>query len=214
MVQVLVVDDHQVLVDGIRALLSDVPDITVAASAGSGEEALEQMERRPVDVVLLDIGLPGMDGITTCGRIMSAWPRTRVIALSMHDGHHMISLMLENGAKGYLMKDVGRDELLDAIRTVHGGGTFLSRHATEVVVAGLREPTHQGAAPPDRELTEREREVLGLIADERTTTEIADALKISVNTVETHRRHLLEKLGVRNSAGLVRVALREGLLDR
>ena len=214
--RVFVVDDHQVLVDGIRALLGSAEDVSFTGAAYSGEEALERLEGTAADVVLLDIGLPGMDGLDTCAAIKGRWPELKVIALSMHDGHHMISGMLERGASGYLLKNVGREELLEAITTVCNGGTHLSSQATDVLVEGLRNQ-EQASGDHGREpivLTEREQEVLMLIADEHTTSEIADRLGISVNTVESHRRHLLEKLGARNSAGLIRNAMRSGLLGR
>jgi DNA-binding NarL/FixJ family response regulator len=130
----------------------------------------------------------------------------------MHDGHHMISGMLERGASGYLLKNVGRAELIEAIRTVHAGGTHLSRQATEVLIDGLRQPQVHKEERNLIELTQREMDVLKLIVEELTTEEIGATLGISRSTVETHRRHLMEKLGARNSAGLVRIAMERGLL--
>ncbi|MDX9749763.1 MAG: response regulator transcription factor [Flavobacteriales bacterium] len=214
MITVLVVDDHQMMVEGITALLAGVHDITIQGSALTGEEALEALARKPARVVLLDIGLPGMDGLDTCAVIRERWPATKVLAVSMHDGHHMISGMLERGASGYVLKNVGREELIEAIRAVDAGGTHLSRRVTEVLIEGPRTPPPAPPSLPPVEITERESEVLGLVAKELTTAEIARQLKIGVSTVETHRRKLMEKLGARNSAGLVRIALERGLVDQ
>lgn len=212
MITVLVVDDHRMMVEGITALLAGVRDITIQGYALSGEEALEVLAKRPARVVLLDIGLPGMDGLDTCAMIRECWPDTKVLGLSMHDGHHMISGMLEHGASGYILKNVGREELIEAIRAVDGGGTHLSRRATEVLIDGARIPAPLPPLPPPVEITVREGEVLALIVRERTTAEIARQLRLGASTVETHRRKLMEKLGARNSAGLVRIALERGLV--
>lgn len=211
MIHILHVDDHQVLLDGVGALLAKVPDMRVVAIAHNGVEALDVVRGTPVDVVLLDINMPVMDGLAACKAIKAEWPQVKVIAMSMHGEGRLVKAMLDQGANGYLLKNCGGDELLEAIRTVHKGGMWLSREATSNLVQAMRNPEH-AAKRPTEDITPRETDVLRLIAAERTTDEIAEDLGISVNTVESHRRQLLQKLGARNSAGLVRIAMESGLL--
>ena len=209
---ILLVDDHQVLLDGIAALLATVPGMRVAAIAHNGLETLEALRHAPSHVVLLDINMPVMDGLETCAAIKAEFPTVQVIAMSMHGEGRLVEAMLAKGASGYLIKNCGGDELVEAIRTVHGGGTWLSREVTGNLVEAMRAPKSATKRPVE-EITARERDVLRLIVKERTTAEIATELGITVNTVESHRRQLLQKLGARNSAGLVRIALEMGLLE-
>ena len=211
MIHILLVDDHQVLLDGVAALLAKVPEMHVVAIAHNGVEALAVVRSMPVDVVLLDINMPVMDGLATCEAIKDEWPHVKVIAMSMHGEGRLVKAMLDKGANGYLLKNCGGDELLEAIRTVHEGGMWLSREATGNMVQAMR-TSERAAKRPTADITARETDVLLLIAAERTTDEIAQDLGITVNTVESHRRQLLQKLGARNSAGLVRIAMETGLL--
>lgn len=212
MIRILLVDDHQVLLDGVSALLGQSPDMRVVAIAHNGKEALASVRETSVNVVLLDINMPVMDGIAACKAIKAEHPDVKVIAMSMHGEGRLVKAMLDQGANGYLLKNCGGDELLEAVRTVHEGGMWLSREATGNLVEAMRTPAVSTKRPVE-EITAREAEVLRLIAAERTTDEIARDLGISVNTVESHRRQLLQKLGARNSAGLVRIAIEAGLLD-
>ncbi len=212
MIRILLVDDHQMMLDGIAALLAQAPGIRVVATAHHGKEALAAIRNASVDVVLLDINMPVMDGLTACKAIKAERPGVKVIAMSMHGEGRLVKAMLDQGANGYLLKNCGGDELLEAIRTVHGDGMWLSREATGNLVEAMRTPAGSAKRPLE-DITTREAEVLRLIAAERTTDEIARELGISVNTVESHRRQLLQKLGARNSAGLVRIAMEAGLLD-
>lgn len=213
MIRLLLTDDHQVLLDGVKALIGQEADMQVVGEALNGQEALDRLKELEADVVLLDVNMPVMDGLAACEAIDKNHPSTKVIAMSMYGEGRMVQAMLNKGAKGYLLKSCGRDELLEAIRTVNAGGTWLSRPAMDDLVKVMHDPIKPSATGIE-ELTDRELEVLRSIADELTTTEIADRLKITVNTVESHRRNLLAKLGVRNSAGLVRKALAQGLIDR
>ena len=213
MIRLLLTDDHQVLLDGVKALIGQEGDMQVVGEALNGQEALDRLKELEVDVVLLDVNMPVMDGLAACDAIEKQHPSTKVIAMSMYGEGRMVQAMLNKGAKGYLLKSCGREELLEAIRTVNAGGTWLSRPAMDDLVKVMHEPIKPISAGIET-LTDRELEVLRLIADELTTTDIADRLKITVNTVESHRRNLLSKLGVRNSAGLVRKALAQGLIDR
>jgi DNA-binding NarL/FixJ family response regulator len=212
--RLLIVDDHKALAEGLASLLGDGNGLRIMGMAHNGAEALELATNTPADVMLLDIGLPDIDGIEVCARLHEQAPGLRVIALSMHEEEAYVTAMLEAGAKGYLLKNAGREEILEAIRSVRSGGTHFSPEVTQLLINRLvsDQRASKPVEPADPGITEREREVLRLIVQEYTTSEIADALHIGVSTAETHRRHLMEKLGARNSAGLVRIAMERGLV--
>ncbi len=215
MIRILLVDDHQLVIDGIRLILSGAADMTCVGAANNGEQALQQLRKTAADVVLLDINMSGMNGIETCLAIHTRHPEVKILVLSMLKEAGIIKLMLRNGAAGYLLKDTGQEEVLRAIRRVHQGKPYYSPEVAEAVMASLGRETapakEEGLFP---ELTTREKEVLRLIVEENTTAEIAEALRIKFGTVESHRRNLLIKLGARNTAGLVRVCLQYDLLNR
>lgn len=213
MIRVFLVDDHQVVIEGMQLLLSGESDIQPVGFAMSGEEALEKLRNVDADIVLLDINMPGMSGIDTCAALMKQWPQMRVIALSMLSESSLIKMMLRQGASGYILKNSGRAEVLEAIRSVHGGNRYLSQEVNDIVLDSISRREKKRASNPFPQLSRREKEVLALIVDENTTQEIADKLFISFGTVETHRRNMLIKLGARNTAGLVRVAMEYHLLD-
>lgn len=211
-IQIAIADDHQVLIEGLCLLLQDEADICIAGQAGNGIQLLHLLEEQPVDVVLMDINMPGMDGLEACRRIRKAFPQTQVLALTMYDKGKMIRRMLKAGASGYLLKNTGRDELVEAIKKVAAGETYLSNSANQALLDHLRHgpsPDPPSAIP---ELTRREQQILQLIAQELTTPEISEKLNISLNTVDTHRKNLLAKLGAKNMAGAVRIAMEKGLL--
>ncbi|MCW5899888.1 MAG: response regulator transcription factor [Flavobacteriales bacterium] len=211
MIRLLIADDHQMMLDGIHALLELAADVKVVAMARNGAEALQAAREHTPDVVLLDINMPVMDGLAACEAIVKEFPLVKVIAMTMHGEGRLVQAMLRKGARGYLLKNCGGEELLNAIRTVHQGGTWISKEASDKLVEDLRTPQRKGITFVE-ELTTRELDVLRLIATERTTGEIGRELGISENTVESHRKQLLQKLGARNSAGLVRIAMERGLL--
>lgn len=211
MIRLLIADDHRMMLDGISALLEHSHEVKVICTASNGAEAVKAaLEHRP-DVALLDINMPEMDGLAACERIAREAPDVKVLAMSMHGEGRLVQAMLGKGARGYVLKTCGGVELLAAIRAVHEGGTWISKEAADSLVENLRAPQRAPAKLVD-ELTPRELDVLRLIAEEHTTGEIGSALGITENTVESHRRQLLQKLGARNSAGLVRIALAHGLL--
>ena len=214
--RLLIVDDHRAMAEGLASLLTNAAGLEVVGMAHSGEGALAAAADTPADVMLLDIGLPDKDGITVCGELGDRVPDLKVIALSMHQEEAYVTAMLEAGAKGYLLKNAGREEILEAIREVAQGGNHFSPEVTQLLINRIVSGQRAGkpAEPPDPGLTEQEREVLALIIAEHTTDEIGVQLGIGRSTVETHRRHLLEKLGARNTAGLVRIAMERGLADR
>ncbi len=213
-ITVFIADDHQLVIDGLKLMLSQAPDLQFVGAAPNGREVLRQMERQTVDVLLLDINMPELNGLETCRLMQEKFPAVKIIALSMLQEAGMIRQMLKNGAMGYLHKNAGQEEVLEAIRVVHRGEKFYSEAVKEIVLDSLAGPDkRRQAANPFPRLSRREKQVLALIVEEFTTQEIADRLHISFGTVETHRRNLLIKLGARNTAGLVRACLEYQLLD-
>lgn len=217
-IKVLIVDDHTMFADGLSSLLAGATDIQICGQAHTGTDALSAMSNLDPDVTLLDIGLPDMDGIQVCSKARAAGNRTAIVGLSMHEEEAFITGLLEAGANGYLLKSASPKELVAAIRSVYAGESFYSKKVTQTLIDSVlrkqRSNDDSQAEEVTIQLSEREQQVLELIVKEFTTTEIAETLFISNSTVETHRRHLLEKLGARNSAGLVRIAFEKGLIQR
>lgn len=207
MIRVYIVDDHRMVIEGLQLLLQNDDDIKVVGTAASGENALEQIPATEVDVVLLDINMPGLNGIETCKQLVKQNPSIKIIAISMHKESSLIKLMLSSGAKGYVLKNAGQEEVINAIRAVHQGKSYLDDTVNEIVLNSVMNKTEKRNNNPFPSLSRREKEVLHCILDELTTQEIADKLHISFGTVETHRRNMLIKTGARNTAGLVRIAL-------
>lgn len=213
-IRVLLVDDHDILRSGLRAILRSEPDIEVVGEAGDGREAVAQAERLSPDVVLMDISMPVMDGLEATGRIHQCCPDAKVLVLTIHDNEEYLFQVLEAGASGYLVKKTADAELISAIHAVHRGEAFLSPLATRMVIERYIHAMERGNETRNYDgLTAREREVLKLIADGYTNQEIADRLFISVKTVETHRAHVLEKLELHARADLVKYARTHGILD-
>ena len=212
MIEVLIVDDHQIVIDGLQLLLDGLEDIACIGIAHNGSEALNFLKKHNVDIVLLDIEMPGMDGIECCTRIQKEYAGVRVIALTMHSERSLIRRMLESGAHGYLLKNAGQEELVKAIRRVHTGKSYYSADVAETIVRGSAD-TGTRSASLFPTLSSREKQIVQLIIDEYTSQEIADELNISFNTVETHRRNIMDKLGAKNTAGIVRIVLEHRLLE-
>lgn len=209
--RILLADDHALVRAGIRALLNDIPGIEVVAETGDGLDALERIRRDPPDAVLLDISLPGLNGVEVAERVRRLGVGTRVLMLSMHAGPEYVARALAAGAAGYLIKDAAFDELAAALASVFRGQRYLSRGIDEAIVRSLEGPDAKRPTPLDL-LTPRQRQILQLIAEGRGTREIAERLHVSVKTVETHRAQLMDRLGIHDVSGLVRVAIRTGLL--
>lgn len=212
MIRVVIADDHTLFVEGIRQMLAGESDLECVGTAHDGRNVYATVNHLQPDILLLDIGMPGKSGIEICKELSKDFPQTRILALTMLDNASFIQQMMRSGASGYLLKDTGKEEFLMAIHAVQQGNTYISE--------GVREKFFKYALEGGGErlsfipqLTRREKQVLNLIANEFTTQEIADQLHISLNTVETHRRNLLNKLSARNSAGLIRTAIEKGLLD-
>jgi DNA-binding NarL/FixJ family response regulator len=204
-IRLLLVDDHPVVRDGLRGIFADDPAIVVVGEASDGAEALAVVERRAVDVVLMDLRMPGMGGVEAIRAIRVASPQTRVLVLTTYDGDRDVLPAIEAGATGYLLKDAPREELVRAVQATARGEAVLSPAVAGRLMGQVRGPA--GAA-----LSEREREVLALIAQGSSNSAIAAALFISEATVKTHLLHLYAKLGVRDRAGAVGEAYRRGIL--
>jgi len=207
MINVFIVDDHRMVIEGLCLLLQDVPDLKIVGTAISGEEAIVGIPNTEVDVVLLDINMPGINGIDTCKQLLKSNPELKIVAISMHKESSLIKLMLSNGAKGYVLKNAGRDEVITAITEVYHGKNYLDHDVSEIVLNSVMNQTNKKSSNPFPSLSPREKDVLHCILDELTTNEIAERLHISFGTVETHRRNMLIKTGARNTAGLVRIAI-------
>lgn len=209
MIQVLIVDDHTLFIDGLKSMFDFVDDIVVIGEACTGTAAIEKAAQLKPDVILLDIGLPDIDGTEVCKRVKDQ-QEVKIITLSMHEEHTFITRMLDSGASGYLLKNAKKDQVIEAIREVHSGGTYYSKEITDILLTGMK----AASQPEEPLISRREHEVLKLIVYEYTTSEIAEKLFISMNTVESHRSNLLTKLKVKNTAGLVRVALEKNLISK
>ncbi len=210
--RVLLADDHALVRVGIRSLLSTIAGFDVVGEAGTGHEAVELADQLRPHVVLMDIAMPGINGLDATARLVERHPEIRVIILSMHASEEYALQALRAGAAGYLLKDADLLELERAIVAVARGETYLSPAISKHVIADYKRRVAEQPEPIDR-LTPRQREVLRLIAEGLSTKEIAFKLGLSVKTVETHRAQLMERLEIRDVAGLVRFAIRSGLVD-
>jgi two-component system response regulator NreC len=212
-IRVFLCDDHAMLRAGLRALLAAEPGLEVVGEAGDGAEGVEQAVALRPDVALLDITMPELDGLEATRRLQRRAPDVRVLILTMHDDPEYLFQALEAGASGYVLKRAAEADLVEAIRTVVADRAFLAPSAQQKLVADYLERRERGEVLlPVERLTPREEEVLRLLARGHTNQEIADALVISIKTVETHRAHILDKLGLRKRAELVRYAQTHGLL--
>ena len=211
-IRVLLADDHTLVRAGIRGLLAGLQDIEVAGEAGDGQEALRLSDSLRPDVVLLDVGMPGLNGLEVAGRLATLDASIRVVILSMHVSEEYVLRALRAGCAGYLLKASAVSELEVAIRAVTRGETYLSPAVSRPVVDDYVRRTG-GATDPLEALTPRQREVLQLVAEGNSTKEIAQRLGLSPKTVETHRAQLMERLGVHEVSGLVRFAVRVGLIS-
>jgi DNA-binding NarL/FixJ family response regulator len=208
--RVVLADDHVLVRVGIRSLIERMPSVEVAAEASHGREALKAIEEHLPDVVLLDLAMPGMSGLEVLSRVSRRFPNVRIVMLSMHDNEEYVIRALDTGAAGYLLKDAAVAELEEAIRAVVAGETYLSCRISKSVIASYLERTKE--REQGYRLTPREREIAQLVAEGRTTKEIGALLKLSVKTVDGHRGHFMRKLGIKDIPGLVRYAMREGLV--
>ena len=210
-ITILLADDHKIMREGLRSLIEKQPDMKVVGEAEDGRTTLQLAEKLKPDIIIMDITMPDLNGIEATRQIHSHCPKARVIALSMHSDRLLVAEMFKAGASGYLLKDCAFSDLARAVNCVNKGQVYLSPGITGVVVDGyvhhLLEPSSSILAS----LTPREREVLQLLAEGKSTKEIAFSLRVSMKTVETHRRKLMDKLKADSIAEVTRYAIREGL---
>lgn len=216
LITVLIVDDHKIIRDGIKSLLEDAQNIKIVGEASNGLEAIEFFKKQPADVVIMDIRMPEMGGIETTKFLTENYPGVKILALTMHDEEAFISKMLHAGASGYLLKNVGKEEFITAVNKIYKGENYFSLDvATKMMTKFMSsKPTDDEDIfeNDDLQLTKREIEVIKLIAEGLTSQDIADKLFISPRTVDTHRRNLLQKLNVKNTAELIKFAIKHNIV--
>ncbi|HLV80059.1 MAG TPA: response regulator transcription factor [Chthonomonadaceae bacterium] len=210
-IRILLVDDHALVRAGIRALLESLPDITVVAETGKGQDALRQAARFTPDLILLDLILPGWNGLEVTARLTRQYPQIRVLLLSMYTNEEYVWQALKSGAGGYVAKGADIADLEMAVRVVAAGGWYLSSGVPQHILRDYLRHPRQRDSPLER-LTSRQREVLRMVAEGHTTQDIARSLCLSAKTVEGHRTHMMKRLGIHDIPGLVRYALRSGVI--
>ena len=214
MTHLAIVDDHSIVLQGLELMLRDAPQLSLTGLYQNGDQLLSALQQgESINTVLMDIHMPDINGVELCKMVKRDYPSVAVIGLSMVSEMSLVRLMIKNGASGYLHKNAGKDEVLMALEKVRQGKRYFSEEINDMLIEGTSRGEKTVRKSPFPRLSRREKEVLGLIVDEHTTQEIADKLFISFGTVETHRRNILSKLGARNTAGLVRIALEYKLLE-
>lgn len=211
MINIVLVDDHKIFREGLQSLMKEEKDLNIAGQACNEQELMAILQETPIDLILLDVTMEGASGIDITKNIKKIFPKVKILAFSMHDEKEYVIRMLEAGAAGYLLKNTGKDEMLTAIHAVAGGDSFFSHEISEMLLRQVtKSPGHEHSKHP---LSKREAEVLKLIAEGYSNPEIAEKLFISIRTVDTHRRNILDKLRLKNTAGLVRYAIRQGFVQ-
>lgn len=210
-VHILLADDHQITREGLAALLGQVDGVEVVAQAGNGREAVKLARQLCPDMVIMDVAMPDLNGVEATRAIIAQCTGTRVIGLSVHTERQFVVGMLKAGASAYLLKDCAFQELVQAIQAVQQGGTYLTPAISSTVLEAVQFPSLDSQTALADKLTSREREILQLIAEAKTSKEIASLLNLSIKTVHTHRKNIMDKLKAKNLSELTRVAIREGI---
>ncbi|MGW2328364.1 response regulator [Streptomyces sp. NPDC001700] len=211
--RILLADDHQLVRRGVRLILDAEPDLTVVAEAGNGAEALEAARAHHPDLAILDIAMPRMTGLQAARELDRTQPGIRILMLTMYDNEQYFFEALAAGASGYVLKSVADRDLVEACRATMRGEPFLYPGAVNALIRNHLDRARQGEPVPERAITDREEEILKLVAEGHTSQQIADMLVISVKTVERHRANLLQKLGLKDRLELTRYAIRAGLIE-
>jgi DNA-binding NarL/FixJ family response regulator len=208
-IKVILADDHQMFLDGITTLLNRSRKIEILGTAGSGEELLQLLKSNTPDIVITDLQMTGMSGVEAAEKIKTRYPNIKIIALTMHNEEGFVRKLVEHGVSGYVLKNAGREELMAAIEKVNSGNSFFSPEVMQTMMDSVNKPKPKKS--DDLPLSIREKQIISLICKEYTTNDIAERLKLSPLTIETHRKNIFLKLGVKNIAGLVRFAIKHGL---
>lgn len=214
-IRVVIADDHLIFIEGIKTLIKDT-DVALVGEATDGDNLIQILQGKDADVVLMDVNMPRLNGIQATEKIKSRFPNVKVLGLTMVEDSRNISAMMKAGASGYLLKTTGKQELIDAIHKVHEGQRYLSNEVSLKLIDDLLTPSESSQTSRQErnpQITRRESEIIKLIAQELTNDEIARKLNNSPMTIITHRKNLLRKLGVKNTAGLVKYAVQNGLVD-
>lgn len=209
--KVLLVDDHEIMREGISALLRRYSEFEVVGQAADGRQALEMVSQLEPDIIIMDVGMPNLNGVDATKQLLSINPRLKVMALSTHSDGAVVAKMIKAGAMGYILKESAFEELIEGLNTLLDGRTFLCNKISKVVFSEYIGMVSNSKTINGDGLTGREREVLQLVAEGHTTKEIAEILNLSTKTIDSHREHIMEKLGIRNIAGLTKYAIREGM---
>ncbi|MDH3744743.1 MAG: response regulator transcription factor [Acidobacteriota bacterium] len=209
--RVLLVDDHEVLLEGLSALLDKEAGVEIAGRAGNGEEAIERAFELEPDVIIMDLMLPGMNGIEATRQIRERLPNTKILCLSMHADKRFVSAAFDAGASGYVLKEEPLSTVIDGLRAVRAGHTYVCEGVSGVVVKAYLSAKGGDPGPPAGRLSNREREVLKHFAEGKSTRDIANLLHLSPKTIASHRDNIKEKLGISSIAGLTKYAIRHGL---
>jgi two-component system nitrate/nitrite response regulator NarL len=211
-IKLLLVDDHPIVLDGIKTHLAEQPDLAVVGEATNGQEALRKAKLTLPDIVLMDITMPHMNGLEATSQLRKQVPDAKILILTMHDSREYIAQIVRSGARGYLLKDCSPAELVGAIKAVHAGEVYFSPSISKVLVQEMVNGKHESKDPGLQPvLTDREREVLSLIAEGLLNKQIADRLGIGVRTIETHRERIMRKLDIHTVAGLTKYAIARGM---
>lgn len=208
-IKIIIADDHDVIIDGLTALLSTEKNLQIVGRANNGKQLLEIIKNKPVDLIILDIEMPEMNGVEAAELLKAKYPELKILVLTMYNSPDFIANLLRHGVDGYILKNSRKQELLQAINSVFSGRSFYAPEVTEIMMDSFRQGQSNKEDTP--ELTPREKEIVRLIAEEHTSREIGEKLFISFHTVERHRKNIIAKLGVKNVAGLVKYALKNGL---
>ncbi|HJY64358.1 MAG TPA: response regulator transcription factor [Ignavibacteria bacterium] len=214
--KILIVDDHEVVRDGLRNILLSLENISIAGEAGNGEDAIKLYGSVKPDLVIMDISMPGMNGIEATRIIKEKDPDAKILILTMHDNQEYLNQIIRSGAKGFILKNTDKEELLEAVKTVASGENFFSKDISKLIIDNYirsAKETEKNDGFKEVPLTKREIEILKLIASGYSNQEIANILYISYNTVDTHRKNIMHKLSIKNTAGLVRYAIEKGLIS-
>lgn len=210
MINVLLVDDHELVRTGIKRILDDVKDIQVLGEADCGESALEMSRELDLDVVLMDVNMPGIGGLETTRRLLLQHPKLKVIVVTVHAGEPFPTRLLEAGASGYLTKDCGQAEIINAIYSVHSGKRYIASNIAQKIALSMMPGAHKS---PFDNLSQREMQVMLMITQGQSSQEISDRLCLSPKTVSTYRHRLFEKLNVDNDVALTKLAMRHGMIE-
>ncbi|MGW0371180.1 response regulator [Streptomyces coeruleorubidus] len=211
--RILLADDHHLVRRGVRLILDSEPDLTVVAEAGDGAEAIEAARTHHLDLAILDIAMPRLTGLQAARELSRTQPELRILMLTMYDNEQYFFEALAAGASGYVLKSVADRDLVEACRATMRGEPFLYPGAVNALIRNYLDRVREGQSPPARAITDREEEILKLVAEGHTSQEIADLLVISPKTVERHRANLLQKLGLKDRLELTRYAIRVGLIE-